>query len=589
MSHQKHIMRHCIENAHLKNCKGLDKLESCFWGSCFALNPAAPKIFGFSDFLAGMALMILAWTTTDVRYRFRVRVAAVPLQRLTFALIGIIGSLTLLTDLWRARGWKVPAAPASIPFSITPEVWQALLGALFFATFLIWAFFAYIKPSIFGRLNAKRYTEAVHHFFLNAPASDQAIIAQELAHSARELVKYATEYNPKQKITEDQHLNSAQLNANTLLSLIGHPSFCRILVTDAPGTAFYFFQAIDSFNKYNLFFFQPFSRNFVNEAIRNKNSFLYHEKNGYASGLMGYDKPFTTLLFSNYKMVEGLDSLLDPEDAWEKGRLDSAQWKAYCNLLITAIEGCIQSKGTEHTPVLYRAIGHVKNALFDIHKIIPDAELKDDTYARLEVVCDFIGQLRGFLAAYNPPSSPLKREDDDSLLSLHDAIAELIEAAIRLAAKVSAPIEQRRRFHSELIWNKLMGYPHNKSSWILNAKVCKLIFSRIRDIRTPASSGCQLLGFCLNVMGLEYQYSGKHYKRDRRLLHRAVLAWTRRNYLNLYYRNPLINDVCLHEGITLDLENYRLAMEFPANTRTSVTRHEYLTLAQSDNQTGEPQ
>lgn len=535
-----------------------------------------------------MALMILAWTTTDVRYRFRVRVAALPLQRLTFAFIGIIGSLTLLTDLWRARGWKVPAAPASIPFSITPEAWQALLGSLFFVTFMTWAFFAYIKPSVFGRLNAKRYTEAVHHFFLNAPTTDQAIIAQELAYSARELVRYATEYNPKKKNSDNQRLNSAQLHANTLLSLIGHPSFCRILVTDAPGTAFYFFQAIDNFKKYNLFFFQPFSRNFVNEALRNKNSFLYHEDNGYASGLMGYDKPFTTLLFSNYKMIEGLDSLLDPEDVCEKGRLDSAQWKAYCNLLITAIEGCIESKGTEHTPVLDRAIRHVKNALFDIHKITLDAEFHDDTYARLKVVCDFIGQLRAFLAAYNPPSSPLK-QDDDPLPSLHDAIAELIEAAIRLAAKVSAPIEQCRRFHSELIWGELMGYPHNKSSWMLNAKVCKLIFNRIRDIRIPASSGCQLLGFCLNVMGLEYQYSGKYYKRDQRRLHRAVLAWTRRNYLNLYNRNPLMSNACLRDGITLDLENCRLVMEFPANTRTPVTRYEYLTLTQSDNNTGEQQ
>lgn len=557
-------------------------METCLWGSCFALDPAAAKIFGFSDFLAGMALMILAWTTTDVRYRFRIRVAAMPLQRLTFVVIGLIGSLTLLTDLWRARGWKVPTAPAYIPFSITPETWQALLGAGFFITFMIWAFFAYIKPSMFGRLNAKRYTEAVHHFFLNAPASEQAIIAQELACSAREIVRYATEYNPKKKSSEEKDLDSTQLNANTLLSLIGNPTFCRVLVADAPGTAFYFFQAIESLSKYELFFFQPFSRNFVNEALRNKNSFLYHEDSGYASGLMGYDKPFTTLLFSNYKMIKGLDSLLDPEDVWEKGRLDSAQWKSYCNLLITAIEGCIESKETENTAVLDRAIGHIKNAVFDIQKINPGAEFQDDTHARLKVVCEFVGQCRGLLAAYNPPSSPLKRDYDDPISGLHDAIAELIDAAIRLAAKVRAPIEQSRQFQSELIWDELMGYPHNKSSWMLNTKVCRLIFGRIKDIRTPASTGCQLLSFCLNVMGLEYEYDGQHYKRDQRLLHRAVLAWTRRNYLQLYKRNPLMSDACLCEGITLDLENHRLVMEFPANTRRSVTRRQYLPLIQSN-------
>lgn len=556
----------------------MNRLESCFWGSCFALNPAAPKFFGFSEFLAGMALMILAWTTTDVRYRFRVRVATLPLQRLTFALIGLIGSLTLLTDLWRARGWRVPAASASFPFSFTPETWQALLGATFFITFMTWAFFAYIKPSPFGRLNARRYAEAVHHFFLNAPASDQAIIAQELAFSARELVKHATEHDPAITNSDERQPGNTQRYANTLLLLIGNPSFCRTLVAHAPGTAFYFFQAIDTLKKHKLFFFQTFARNFVNEALRNKDSFLYHEESSYASGLMGYDKPFTSLMFANYKMVKGLDSLLDPEDVEKKGKLDNSQWRAYCRLVLTAIEGCIKAQETRNCPVLDRAIGHIKNALFDLHTLGTNADSRDDTYARLEVVCEFIGQVRSLLARYDPASSPLKREHDDPVSGLHDAIAELIEVVIRVAAKVREPLEHCRHLHDELIWKELMGYPHNKSSWLLNAKVCKLIFGRIREIRTPASTGCHLVGFCLNVMGLEYQYEGPHYQRDRRLLHRAVLAWTRKYYLKLYHRNPAINDVCLCEGMSLDLQNTRLIMAYPANIRRAEARYQYLTL-----------
>lgn len=521
--------------------------------------------------------MILAWTTTDVRYRFRVQVATVPLQRLTFVLIGLIGSLTLLTDLWRARGWQVPAAPASFPLSFTPETWQALLGATFFIIFMTWAFFAYIKPSVFGRANARRYAEAVHHFFFNAPASDQAIIAQELAFSARELVKYATEHDPATTSSAERQPSNTQRYANTLLLLIGNPSFCRTLIANAPGTAFYFLQAIDTLGKHKLFFFQAFSRNFVNEALRNKDSFLYHEESGYASGLMGYDKPFTTLMFANYRMVKGLDSLLDPDDVQEKGRLDSSQWKAYCRLVITAIEGCIKAQETQNSAVLDRAIGHIKNALFDLNTLGTNADSRDDIFARLEVVFEFIGQVRSLLMYYNPASSPLKREQDDPVSGLHDSIAELIEAVIRVAAKVREPLEHCRHLHAEL-WEGLMGFSHNKSCWLLNAKVCKLIFGRIRDIRTPASTGCHLLGFCLNVMSLDYQYDGRHYQSDRRLLHRAVLAWTRKHYLKLYHRNPAINDSCLCEGISLDLQNTRLIMAYPANTRRSEARYEYLTL-----------
>jgi hypothetical protein len=76
---------------------------------CFVpLETSSPKIFDFSEFLAGLALMVLAWTIADVRYRFRIRSAPIPLQGLTFAVVVAVGILTLLTDLWRAQGWLVP-------------------------------------------------------------------------------------------------------------------------------------------------------------------------------------------------------------------------------------------------------------------------------------------------------------------------------------------------------------------------------------------------------------------------------------------------------------------------------------------------
>lgn len=63
------------------------------------------EFFGFSEFLAGLALMGLAWTIADVRYRFRVRTAPIPLLGITFSVVAAVGVLTLLTDLWRAEQW----------------------------------------------------------------------------------------------------------------------------------------------------------------------------------------------------------------------------------------------------------------------------------------------------------------------------------------------------------------------------------------------------------------------------------------------------------------------------------------------------
>ena len=100
---------------------------SCYWFVCLVpLDGNTPRLFGFPEFLSGLALMGLVWTITDVRYHFRIRVAPLPLHALTFAVMGSVGILTLLTDLWRAEQWLVPRGDL-----LTPSTWQALLGALF--------------------------------------------------------------------------------------------------------------------------------------------------------------------------------------------------------------------------------------------------------------------------------------------------------------------------------------------------------------------------------------------------------------------------------------------------------------------------
>ena len=125
----------------------------CYWSICFVpLRAQDPKFFGFSEFLAALALMVLAWTIADIRYRFRVRTAPLPLEGGTYTIVGIVGVLTLLTDWWRAEQWLVPEGKL-----LTPASWQALLGAIFLANFMVWAWFAFVRPPVFGRWNASRF------------------------------------------------------------------------------------------------------------------------------------------------------------------------------------------------------------------------------------------------------------------------------------------------------------------------------------------------------------------------------------------------------------------------------------------------
>ena len=217
------------------------------------LDANSPKFFGFSEFLASLALMVLAWTIADVRYRFRVMTTPIPLQGLTFAVISTVGILTLLTDLWRAEEWLVPQGNI-----ITPAGWQALLGGLFLLTFLTWSWFAFIRPPVFGKMTAKRYGQTLYRFILKGAPSELSVIANEFARSAKSLVRYATdrseEKNYRRQKEEEAPNKPPKVTAfaNDILLLVADKRFCRAIVESSPGTALTVFLEMGDTKKYGI-------------------------------------------------------------------------------------------------------------------------------------------------------------------------------------------------------------------------------------------------------------------------------------------------------------------------------------------------
>ena len=68
---------------------------------------SSDRFFGFSEFLSSLALIILAWSLTDTRYKFRVKTASIPIVQISYYVTSFIGIVTLLTELWRIQKWPV--------------------------------------------------------------------------------------------------------------------------------------------------------------------------------------------------------------------------------------------------------------------------------------------------------------------------------------------------------------------------------------------------------------------------------------------------------------------------------------------------
>ncbi|MGH8109534.1 MAG: hypothetical protein ACREO1_12570, partial [Arenimonas sp.] len=517
--------------------------ENCFWGICFVpIDAGSETFFGFSEYLTGLALLVLAWTIADVRYHFRVRTAPLPLEGLTFGVVGVVGILTLISDWWRAEHWHVPEGNL-----LTVYGWQALLGGLFLATFLTWVWVAFIFPPVYTKRNAKRYAHALYRYILKGSSSELSVIADEFTRSVKPIVHFATDVGQKRRFRNGNEDRSTEHKiadvtayANDILLLIADKRFCRAIVESSSNTALAFFQEISNCKKYGIQF-GVFSKNISNEALSNKNSFLFHEAEGYESGLMGYHKPLSKAMYGNYTLVETVGTLLDP-DISGKYKWDAEQWEAYCRVVLTTLRSYVNEGRGEHSFVLYRAIGNLEHASFDVYKVngLLSGAWDDDVCKRLRVIVEFIRDVVEVLNERGVPEYlDLRiREKNRGHESFYDHFAKLIFEVIFSASAVRSPVELCWFIQYNTVWGRLMNFRalEGPAGKILQFKLRRLLYNEVVEMKTfPNFKGAKILGYCLNVMGLQEREQQSF--RDSMALHKVILSWTKKNYVWLHSYN----------------------------------------------------
>jgi hypothetical protein len=523
-----------------------------------------------------LALIILAWTIADVRYRFRITTAPLPLQGITFIMIVAVGVLTLLTDLWRAEQWLVPQGNI-----LTPAIWQALLGGFFFLTFLIWAWFAFIKPPIYGKRNAKRYGRALYQLVLKGNSDDLPIIADEFIRSVKSLIYYATDRGMRTRSArnDEPEMYPAKVTAyaDTILLLIADKRFCRALVNSSPATALAVFNEIGETRKYRVQI-ETFARNVIQEALDNMDSFLFHESEGYETGLLGYHKPLSQAMFSNYMMVEAIGTLLDvaPAKKW-----DSKQLNAYCRAVLMTVNDYVEKKLIwNHSNVLYRAMGNIERAVSDLYQLYGVAHIPwdDDVHSRLRAVVEFIKDVVKILDEKGVPNSlRLRIRDKQNRENFYDRLASMTFEVIFWVSAVQSPVSLCWWVQHNSVWSQLYSFHlDGKAGKVVKFKIRRLLYDEVARMKNfPNFKGAKILGFCLNVMGLSIE---KDHCDGPEPLHRAILSWTKKNYVWLHAENQNVAAACLVDGITYDEQNRRLVKTYPADGLRREPRYVYLNL-----------
>lgn len=534
-------------------------IEKCLMNICIELAPidaSAPKFFGFSEFLTSLALMVLAWTTSDVRYRFRIDCAPIPLKGITFWVVVIFGTLTLLTDLWRAEQWFVLT---SIPLTIGS--WQALMGGALLLTYFLWVWFSFLAPATYGKKNPDKFYQNLYVRVINGSQNELTTMAQEITYSIESIIRYAKNA-PNE---ENKKEYKVAVFANRILLLIAEKKFCQAIINGSNTTALVIVEEILRTKKYDIPI-SLFINNFVCESIENKNSFLYKETNMIDSGIIGYDKPLSQALFSNYEMAKEIETTLTLRPL-ENHKWDNDQWKAYLRIVSITLEGFKPEIHGSSSKVISRALWRITRSTNNIHTLNSEQTYSDENeqFERVKLVTKFIKDCINDLSKKNTPAntSPhIDTEDGTRNTDIYEQISRLMLGLILDVSRITNP-KWIEKLEGEIISQKIFFYApnRNKVEKIIHGKFIRLFYINVEASKsTSFNQPVMMTRFLLDLTALI------ELARDEDMMksnsHRLAVRWIKNNYSLIHKNNREIAELCLGENMIYDKENCRIVKTY---------------------------
>lgn len=540
--------------------------SACDLGFCLVTpDGQGGEIFGFAEFVQAFALLVLVYTISDVRYRFRAATAPIPIWSITFWVAGFIGLGTLVTDLWFAKKYPVPLLLADQSYC------QLVLALLFMTIVMLWLWYAFVRPPVFGRLNPVNFTRQLYAYILQGAESDLPVVASELRRSAWNIIKYAREKprpSPPGFPEETIQLSAINECANSILLLMGNRKFCRHVVASAPITAIAFFRAMTDQKKYRLNIGQ-FASNVTSESLINKDSAIFQEDEGYYSGYLGFERPFTNALYGNFRLVESLSENKSPLDIEFDTRwnFSTSQFEAYCRAVLATYASALESNQFYgHSFALFRALEVIEHAVRDLHKLNDTPEPADakEIKGRLRVAVDFVNKAIDLIESSGPKRTLLRHRGKQHLWQkdFYDRLADLMFELIFRASQVSTSEFINWEIQHNSVWTQFFNFDQSAARRIVLFKLRRLLYEEVRQLESlPNFKSARVLGYLLNVMGLTRGAKRDH-RREEYQLRVSIISWAQRNYAKLVEKQHKVAAAALMGTVSYDEANCRLVKTY---------------------------
>ncbi|WP_295057424.1 hypothetical protein [uncultured Fibrobacter sp.] len=288
--------------------------------SSFATSVVGESFFGFSEFLTGLALLMIVWSTTDYKYRFRLYISRLSKKAL-FIMTVIVGLVTLACDF---------VASIGVITHLTQFVVQLICGLLLFGFVMYWIKTVFLSPPVFNKSNCKKFATEFAFVCENGSDEELNILVQETIFSLQNIVRFAHEYDCK-----NNEFSEVEKCVYKIFSRMGTERFCHSAVRGCFGRVL--FGCMIAEKKFNVGL-ETFAENYITELLKWDGSFIFRESD-FRNGYLWVRQPLITEIFGSKELVVGLNELIRPDYSVTKD-WNHKQVRAYVAILTKAFDTC---------------------------------------------------------------------------------------------------------------------------------------------------------------------------------------------------------------------------------------------------------
>ena len=225
-----------------------------------------------------------------------------------------------------------------------------------------------------------------------------------------------------------------------------------------------------------------------------------------------------------------------------------------------------------HSFALSRAFGIIKSAFYGDAYKLNDPHMPyypSDILDRIAAAVSFVRHVIDEIGKVDPLPRPVrlrqKKQGTPNLSDIYDEVAELMFKLVLAASHVKSDQDRAWSVQYNAVWSNFFGFSTREKAWlIVHYKLRRLIFDEITQMPHLNYLSARLLGLCLNVLSFD-SWTGQ--AQGERSLQKAIIAWTKRNFVKLWDINPEVAESGLPAGLAFDRENHRLVKTYAKGLR----------------------